>query len=289
MDNIDVAPSRILAEKLQTSVEAAIAIAPNIIAALIVLLLAWLISWAATSIAGKVMSFRRSREALRTAVRTIISLVVWLTGILIAATIALPGLSPSEAFAGVGIGSLAIGLAFRDVFENFLAGLLILIREPMRNGDYIECDDISGHVSRITIRDTYLTDTDGTLRLVPNALLLKKPVQVLTDNTERRQIAIVGVAYSTPLDSVPDIIRSAIQTCETVSQHRAIQVFAKDFSSSSVDFEVAWWAGSKPVDIRRSRDEVLRAIKRAFDDRGVQIPFPHRQLLIDDAVEIKQS
>lgn len=281
MQQLGSSVADILTDKVHQTLEAAISISPNLAAAVIVLLLGALSSSILKMLAERVLNFRRSREALRTAVRTIIAALVWTFTLLVAATITLPGLSPAEAFAGVGIGSLAVGLAFRDIFENFLAGLLILLREPMRLGDYIECGDVSGSVHRITIRDTYLRDTDGTLRLVPNAHLFKNPVRVLTDQTVRRQIAIVGVHYDTDLDGVPEIIRDAIGASDDVFVDRPIQVFAQSFSSSSVDFEVAWWSGAAPVDARRSRDDVLRRIKRAFDAHGITIPFPHRKLVFD--------
>ncbi len=287
MTQLDQAIADILSQRLEAAFRATIELLPNVGAALIVLFCGFLLSASLKFLARRVLSLRRAREALVTAMMTLIAAITWIITILIAATIALPGLSPAEAFAGLGIGSLAVGLAFRDIFENFLAGILILLREPMRIGDYIECDGVAGAVQRITIRDTYLRSVDGTLRLVPNAFLFKNPVQVLTDQSERRQIAVVGVAYGTDLDTVPGIVRDAVQSCETVMSNRPVQVFACDYANSSIDFEVAWWARATPFEIRRSRDEVLRAIKRAFDAQGVKIPFPHRELIVSDDVAEK--
>jgi small-conductance mechanosensitive channel len=73
-------------------------------------------------------------------------LLIWLVGLLIAATLVVPGLTPASLFAGLGVGAVAIGFAFQDIFQNFLAGVLIMIREKMRIGDTIECQGISGRV-----------------------------------------------------------------------------------------------------------------------------------------------
>lgn len=83
--------------------------------------------------------------------------------------------------AGLGLGSIAIGLAFKDIFENFLAGFLILMRKPTRIGDDIECEGLSGQVEQISIRGTFLRKRSGELILVPNSFIFKKPVKILID------------------------------------------------------------------------------------------------------------
>ena len=83
--------------------------------------------------------------------------------------------------AGLGLGSIAIGLAFKDIFENFLAGFLILMRKPMRIGDDIECEGLSGQVEQMSIRGTFLRKRSGELILVPNSFIFKKPVKILID------------------------------------------------------------------------------------------------------------
>lgn len=251
---IDLAPFEILKGRLEDVARDVIALSPNIVAAIVFILLTWAIVAALRWTVDRVLSMRRVRQALKEAVTTLVSVVGWIVGILIAATIALPGLTPSEALAGIGIGSIAIGLAFRDIFENFLAGLLILLRQPMRIGDFIECQEVSGVVERISIRDTYLRRTDGVLTMLPNAFLYKNPVRVLTDQALRRQDITVGVAYGENVDDARGVIEKAVSQVGSVNTSKPLQVFAKEFNSSSVDFEVAWWCGSpKKAGFEQSR------------------------------------
>ncbi len=286
LPEVEIEPLAILRERFEEGLRSAIELSPNLLAALCFLAFTWAVAAIAKLSVGKILKYRRARPALLDAVKTIVAVIVWSIGILLAATIALPGLSPSEALAGIGIGSIAIGLAFRDIFENFLAGLLILLRKPMRIGDYVICEDVEGHVERITIRDTYLRRTDGVLVMVPNAFIYKHPVEVLTDRTLRRQEIIVGVAYGENVDEARSVIEGSLSKLETIEDSRPIQVFAKNFGSSSIDFEVAWWTKSAPVDIRRSRDEVVAAIKSALDAAGIEIPFPYRTLVFKDRVGV---
>ncbi|MEO1695342.1 MAG: mechanosensitive ion channel domain-containing protein, partial [Pseudomonadota bacterium] len=176
---MEISVVSILMERAETFVRGFVAWSPNLIAALACLLLAWIASRLVGWIAHRVSSLSKFRPSLQEALYSLSKVVIWLTGIVVAMTIALPGLSPSEVFAGAGIASLAVGLAFKDIFENYVAGLLIMLRPAMRTGDYIECEDVKGRVERITIRDTYLRDVDGVLTMVPNAFLYKNAVNVL--------------------------------------------------------------------------------------------------------------
>jgi len=286
MENFDVQPIKVLIERLEALTRDFIQLSPNLLAALFFLFVTWLVVWLVRSFLRRAFSRTRMRPALADAVRGITSTLIWAGGVLIAAMIALPGLTPSQAVAGLGIGSIAVGLAFRDIFENFLAGMLILLREPMRIGDVIECQEITGEVKRISIRDTYLRKTDGVLVMVPNALLYKNPVRVLTDWDVRRQSITVGVAYGENVGASRKVITEAIAGLRTVRHDRPVQVFAEAFSSSSIDFEVTWWTGSRPLDIRRSRDEVVDAIKVALDEAGIEIPFPYRTLTFKGPLRI---
>lgn len=207
-----------------------------------------------------------------------VAVAIWIAGLLIAATVLFPNLTPAKLFAGLGLGSIAIGLAFKDIFENFLDGILILLREPMRLQDYIEGEGVDGQVEKITVSDTYIRRTDGQLVPVPNAVLLKNPVFILTDRPLRRTALTCGVAYSEYVDEARRVIEATIKSLACVDQSRPIQVFAQAFGSSSIDFEVTWWTGSRPAEARRSRDAVVAAVKVALDEAGIEIPFPSRTL-----------
>lgn len=277
----------ILQDQLADHAEALIATAPRIGVAVIVIALTWLLSklvrWSITRLGRRV----RMRHALTEVLSMLGGLVVWVIGVLISATIVFPTITPGKMLTAAGLGTVAIGLAFKDIFENFFAGILILVREPFRLSDHIRCEDVEGQVERISVRDTHIRRTDGQLVVVPNAMLFKNPVTVRTDRELRRTDIIVGVAYGEDVDEARDVIYRAVKQVDSVRDDvRDIQVFAKSFGSSSVDFEVAWWTGSKPVDIRASRDQVVAATKRALDEAGIEIPFPYRTLTFKDPLRV---
>ena len=248
---------------------------PTIVIAIIILLLTGLIAGSAAKITDRIAGKTELRPSLRNLMETLVKLSVWLLGVMLAAIIVFPDLTPGSLFAGLGIGAVAIGFAFQDIFENFLAGVLIMLREKMRIGDVIECEGINGKVEHITLRETHIRAASGELTVVPNSLLFKNPVEILTDVDQRCHTVVVGVSYDTDLDKAAEVIRKAVETVDAVDIDKGIDVFASEFNSSSVDFLVRWWAGSTPRAGHESRDKIVRAIKQALDNAGIEIPFPY--------------
>jgi small-conductance mechanosensitive channel len=248
---------------------------PQLGIAVLVLIVTSILANFATGIADKLIGRTDLRPSLRQLVETMVKLTVWILGLLIAAIIVFPGLTVGTLIAGLGIGAVAIGFAFQDIFENFLAGVLIMVREKMRIGDVIECEGIMGKVEHITLRETHVRALSGELTIVPNSLLFKNPVEILTDNNQRRFEVVVGVSYATDLDVAAEVIRRSVTVVEEIEADKGLDIFAQEFNSSSVDFLVRWWAKSTPRGGWESRDKVVRAIKRGLDEAGIEIPFPY--------------
>ncbi|MGE9296715.1 MAG: mechanosensitive ion channel family protein [Puniceicoccales bacterium] len=223
------------------------------------------------------INFRRS---LRDLFAQLVYTAVWFIGVLIACGILFPGFGIGELVATAGLLTIAIGFAFQDIFENFFAGILILWRFPFEVGDYIEIEseNIEGCVEDILIRMTLIRLTTGELVTVPNATVYKSPIRILTNQKTRRITFTCGVAYGEDVGEAREVIRKAVSGCETVNKDKPIQIFLTEFGASSMDFEVTWWSGAKPVEKRASRNEVIEAVKRALDGAGIEIPYPYRVL-----------
>jgi len=243
---------------------------PALTMSVVVLLVTWLVAKFAVKIADRLTRNTQMRENLKQLVETLVRLAIWVFGLMIAATISMPGLTPGSLFAGLGIGALAIGFAFQDIFENFLAGVLIMVRDRMRIGDNIECQSITGKVERITLRESHIRAPSNELTIVPNSVLFKNPVKITTDSPHRRFQIMVSVVSDHDLDQAAEAIRAAVEGLEDVEKSQAVDVFAREFSSGAVDFLVRWWSGSRAQDFPL-QDQVIRAIKRALDKADIQI------------------
>ncbi|NNJ76040.1 MAG: mechanosensitive ion channel family protein [Anderseniella sp.] len=267
-----------------------IAILPQLFVALVVLALTWLLAKLVKAAVGRALDRSSMRQSLRDLVKMLSGLGVWVLGIMSAAIVLFPNLTPASMLAGLGIGSVAIGFAFKDTFENFLAGIIILLRREMRIGDHIDCEELEGRVESIAIRETHIRQTDGQLVIVPNSILFKNPLTIRTDQDQRRTTIICGIAYDEDVAQGRAVIRKAVEACETVIQDTSpVEIFAQEFADSSINFEVTWWTGSKPVDIRTSRDEVVEAVKKALDDAGIEIPFPYRTMTFKEPLSIDRG
>lgn len=262
---------------------------PLIVAAVVVLVVTTMLAYAARFVVRRLLSRASLRRSLRSLIDRVVMIGVWIIGLLLAAMVVFPGLTPTKALGGLGLASVAIGFAFKDMFENFFAGVLLLWRFPFEPGDFIECRDIVGQVEDTTIRMTTIRTPTDELIVVPNAFLFKNPVRVITHRDRRRVSIMTGVAYGVDLDEAVAVIEEAVSICESVADDRPVQVFPSRFGSSSMDIEVAWWCKATPLGERRSRGEVVAGIKRALDARGLEIPFPYRTLTFKDAVPIRSE
>ncbi|UAB79300.1 mechanosensitive ion channel family protein [Erythrobacter sp. SCSIO 43205] len=264
-----------LTEQLRSMATGAIETLPALAIAVVILLITALIARFSSAIVGKLAGSTDLRKSLRDLAVTLTRLGIWLVGVMVAAMVVVPSLTPASLLAGLGVGAVAIGFAFQDIFENFMAGVLIMLRKKMRIGDVIECEGITGKVEHVTLRETHVRRLSGELTVVPNSILFKNPVEIFTDKEQRRHDVVVGVSYDTDLDEAAEVIRKAVMSVEEVDKDQTLDIFAKEFNSSSVDFLVRWWAGATPRDGWESKDKVVRAIKRGLDDAGIEIPFPY--------------
>lgn len=262
---------------------------PLIAIGILTILITWIVSIIASKLFIKTLSKSHIRKSLKVLFNTLLKAAIWTIGILISVTIIFPSLTPAKLLATIGLGSVAIGFAFKDIFENFFAGILIMLRESMRIGDFIECESISGKVEQISLRETYLRKTDDQLVILPNSFLFKNPVSILTDKDLRRFDVVVGVGYDEDVDNARSVIEAALKTLEGIRQDKPIEVYAREFNSSSIDFIVRWWSESTPLSKHKSKDKVVTSIKSALDNAGIEIPYPYRTMTFKEQLKIEQA
>jgi small-conductance mechanosensitive channel len=176
----------------------------------------------------------------------------------------------------LGIAGLALAFAFQDILENVIAGLLMIMRRPIAIGDEVATNDFEGVVKDITLRAVELTTLDGRTVLIPNAMVWKNPVVNITTTPERRTTLEIGVSYDSDLDEVKALLERIVPDVDGVQSHPAPKAMVHQFGASSIDFAINYWHTSDTATLWTVRDEVARRVKRAFDDAGIEIPFPQR-------------
>ncbi len=209
-----------------------------------------------------------------------------LLGALIALVIALPSFQPAQLIQLLGISGVAIGFAFRDILQNFLAGILILLTEPFRIGDQIVVSGYEGTVEEIQTRATNIRTYDGRRVVIPNSNLFTQSVIVNTAFEKRRLEYDIGIGYSDEINRAQDIIRSALAHVHGVLRDPAPEALVVGLGDYTVNIRARWWINPpRRADVVASTDEALHAIKDALTAEGIDLPFPTRQILFHDQTE----
>jgi small-conductance mechanosensitive channel len=199
---------------------------------------------------------------------------------------------PLSAFAFVS-GAIAIGVGFgaQNIINNFISGWILMWERPIRIGDFLEIGDAKGVVETINTRSTRIRRTDGVHMLVPNSQLLENMVVnwTLIDN-RTRSIVRVGVAYGSPIRKVEELIlRATDDHPDTLDDPKPVVVF-EDFGDNALIFDSYFWIDAVGErDLRKVRSEVRFAISDLFDEAGIVIAFPQRDVHLDGKLELIQK
>jgi small-conductance mechanosensitive channel len=189
-------------------------------------------------------------------------------GLLVVATIIFPSVKPADVLATLGIGSVAIGFAFKDILQNWLSGLLILYRQPFRSGDQIRSGEFEGTVERIEARATLIKTYDGQRVVIPNSDIYTRAVTVRTAFPMRRSEYDVGIGYGDDIEEACRVILEALRQIDGVASEPEPEAFAWALDASSVNIKVRWWSESHRLNVVHVQGRVLTAIKRALSDAG---------------------
>ncbi len=223
----------------------------------------------------------KAEPALSELLGRIARVSVMLLGAAGAAVVIFPGLNVGDLVAGLGISSIAIGFALKDVLQNFVAGVLLLVRRPFRVGDEIRTRDHEGTVEAIDVRATRIITYDGERVIVPNGDVYTNVVVVRTAKPTRRIEVRVGIGYEDAIDEAREVIHRALAETAGVEKDPPPFVGVIELAPSAVVVQVFFWTGSSQANVVTVRDRVVDGIKRALDDAGIDMPYPHTVVVID--------
>ena len=253
-------------------VDGAIRLLPNICVALAVLLVFFLIGLLSGHLVTKHLT-KRGRSNLGEVLGSLVKWTVILVGFLLAATIVMPSLKPGDLVAGLGVGSVAIGFAFKDILQNWLAGLLILLRQPFAIGDQVKVGEFEGTVFRIETRATLIDTFDRQRVVIPNSDIYTNAIVVSTAHDSRRSEYDVGIGYGDNIGEACEVIRDALLTTDGVLKQPAPEALPWELAASWVTIRARWWTMSKQTDVTQVKAKVVQSIKEALDAADIDMPF----------------
>jgi small-conductance mechanosensitive channel len=199
---------------------------------------------------------------------------------------------PIAAFAFLS-GAIAIGFGFgaQNIINNFISGWILMWERPIRIGDFLEVENAKGVVEEINTRSTRFRRVDGVHMLIPNSKLLENTVinWTLIDKLMRTSVK-VGVAYGSPTKKVAELLLQAVNAQKEVLQDPAPSVIFDDFGDSSLVFEVNLWIKSNVEGgLRVVRSNIRFAIDELFNQHGIVISYPQRDIHLDGSLTLKRE
>ncbi|MEJ6480105.1 mechanosensitive ion channel family protein [Nostoc punctiforme UO1] len=273
-------------DKVQSMSNGFIALLPNIVLALIVFIIFLFIATRIKALVKRLTRNRRSARNLGLVLGRLAQGVTILIGLFIALSIVIPSFKAGDLIQLLGISGVAIGFAFRDILQNFLAGILILLTEPFQIDDQIVFKGFEGTVENIQTRATTIRTYDGRRIVIPNSELFTNSVTVNTAFDNRRLEYDVGIGYGDDIDRAKELMLEALHSVPEVLKDPAPDVLVMELAESTVNIRVRWWI--KPprrADDLASRDKVLSTIKKTLVANGIDLPFPTQQILFHDQTE----
>ena len=255
---------------------------PSLLSALVVLFLTRYAVGLVLKIADETGRRTIKSTSLQLLLNKVCRIGVWTIGVLLACVLAFPGFELGDIIATLGVGSVAIGFAFQDIFKNFLAGIILLVEEPFRIGDEVVIGDYQGKVENISIRTTKIRTYKGERVLLPNSTVFTDAVKVVTAFDSRRTDLAVGVDYNTDLPQARQLLLQTIGRVEGVVSEPTPEIDVVNFGDSSIDFVVRYWSNSQQKQLRNVQTKASIAIKQALDEANISIPYPIRTLYYYD-------
>ncbi len=249
------------------------------------------ISWFAAKLTSYVLRRRLLDRSLSQLLREVVAraggILVMLAGLYLVLRIAGLTQLALTVVGGTGLIGLVLGIAFREITENFLASLFLSLQQPFREGDLIEVANVTGYVQRLTSRTTVLMTLDGNQVQVPNSTVFKSTIRNFTSNPNRREDFIVGIGYNDSITFAQEVALKVLAEHPAVLNDPEPLVLVENLGSSTVNLRLYFWLDGSRHSWVKVKSSVIRLVKRAFQDSGISLPDEAREVTFTQGVPVR--
>lgn len=281
--DIDAGVGTVL-NKIEAWIEGLIRLTPNLVSAAVILLIMYGVARLVSYGVSRTLA-RHGRPALANVGAALLRWSIMILAFLLAATIVLPSLRPGDLLSGLGIGSVAIGFAFKDILQNLLSGVLILLRQPFRVGDQIVVNGFEGTVEDIETRATFIKTYDGRRVIIPNAQIYTGALTVNTAFQLRRSEYDIGIGCNDDWEEAMRLMTEAAQSCDGVLSDPAPEAIPVGIDAYQNTIRLRWWTKPERKDVIITKGRVIVAAYKALDKAGIDMPYPTQVQLWHDQTE----
>lgn len=260
-----------------------LALLPNLLLAAIVLAVAYVMGKYAARFVRAVAHRTGQAASVGLLLGRLATYVVVVFGVLVALSTVFPSFTANSLVQTLGIGGVAVGFAFKDIFQNFLAGVIILISRPFRIGDAIAVKGYEGTVEDIQTRATMIRTYDNQRIVIPNSTVFTQEVKVISAFESRRVEVEFTLDYGADLERAKTTIVDALRSIEGIDESPAPDVLAMNFGDSGLVLRMRYWITPSKADFLKVRDAAMTAVKNAL--QAAKLSFPISTVVVRERKE----
>jgi small conductance mechanosensitive channel len=253
----------------------------------LVLIITWIITRLSISAARGYFRRRISSPLLINVSAFTVGIFVFLVGFYVVLRVAGLTTMAMTVVGGTGLIGLILGIAFRDITENFLASIFLSVQTPFRTGDLVEIVSVLGFVQALTTRVTILMTTDGNHVQIPNATVYKSNIVNYTSNPNRRVDFIIGIGYQDKISDAQKVALKVLEEHPAVLKDPEPWVLVDNLGSATVNLRVYFWVDGSQHSWLKVKSSVIRLVKRAFQTMGISMPDEAREMIFPEGVPVR--
>lgn len=260
---------------------------PLIVLSIGLLVITWFAGMAAQKLADWTILKRIETNLLREVSRKAIVIPVFVLGAFL--VLRVTGLSQlaMTVLGGTGLFGLVIGIAFRDIAENFLSSILLSVQNPFRYGDLIQVEGHVGYVQRVNTRGTLLMTEDGNHVQIPNSQVYKGTITNYTSNPNRRFSFTIGIGYDVSATEAQNAAMQVLASHPAILKDPDPQVLVEQLASSTINLVVSAWTDAQENSWLKVKSSVMRLTLKAFEEAGFSMPDDQREIVFPTGVPVQ--
>ncbi|MBZ9626891.1 mechanosensitive ion channel family protein [Psychroflexus sp. CAK1W] len=268
-----------LTDKILEWVDSLILNLPNFLLAVLVLVIFVVFAKYSSKLIDKLFRKSSAQDSIRTVSVKVFKVSIIGLGIFLSLGILNLNTVLTSILGAAGVVGLAVGFALQGTLHNTFAGVIISFIPKLQIGDWIETNDHSGFVVDINLRSVIIQTVDYNLVVIPNSKIVDAPFKNFSRTPRGRIILTCGVGYESDLPKVQEITENAIKGIFEQRPGESIQFFYTEFGDSSINYQLRFWAKvANQADVFKAQHEAILAIKAAYNENNINIPFPIRTL-----------
>lgn len=277
-------------DKLEGWLDTIILGLPNFLLAVVVFIIFVFLAKYVGKIFDKIFARSIKQDSIRQMATKVIKAIVILIGFFIALGLLNLDTVLTSVLGAAGVVGLAIGLALQGTLNNTFSGLILSFLPELQIGDWVETNGFAGSVMEINLRNIVIKQSDNNYVIIPNGKIIEEPFKNYSRTARSRVFVNCGVGYSSDLEMVRDL---TIETIEDIFPQRGneeVELMFQEFGDSSINYVLRFWTDvTKNRDILIAQNTAIIAIKKAYDAKGINIPFPIRTIDFTNKLSVNKD